>query len=75
MKLSKVEAEELVELSKSAKFREDMQKVRAGRHNPFIKDGVSNPDAYIEFVTQYNEFINHQPKPFKPIIIKYPILL
>jgi len=23
-----------------------------------------------EFVTQYNEFINHEPKPFKPMIDK-----
>ena len=33
-------------------------------HNPFFKNGRAIPDAYIEFVSQYNEFINHQPKPF-----------
>jgi hypothetical protein len=40
------------------------------RHNPFIKDGEVDVDAYIEFVQQFNEFINHEPKPFKPMIDK-----
>ncbi|MBI4378146.1 MAG: nucleotidyl transferase AbiEii/AbiGii toxin family protein [Nitrospinae bacterium] len=35
---------------------------------PFIKDGRVDVDAYIEFGTQFNELINHEPKSFKPII-------
>ncbi len=73
MKLSKEEAQEIFELSQSTTLRDDMRKVREGRHNPFFRNGVSNPDAYIEFVTQYNEFINHEPKPFRPIIVRYSI--
>ncbi len=30
-------------------------------------NNVSDPDKYIEFVSFYNEFINHRPKKFKPI--------
>lgn len=63
-------AKELFELSQSRALLNDLRAVRAQRHNPFIKDGRVNIDAYIEFVTQYNSFINHRPKPFKPIIIK-----
>lgn len=70
MKISEKAAKELVELSRSAKLRADMEKVASSRHNPFFKDGKADVDAYIEFVTQYNEFINHQPKPFKKIIDK-----
>jgi len=28
---------------------------------------VIDPDKYIEFLSFYNEFINHRPKKFKPI--------
>jgi hypothetical protein len=62
------EKKELLRLAKSKSLREDMRYLSANRHNPFIKDGRVDIDAYIEFVTQFNEFINHEPKPFKPII-------
>lgn len=68
MKISEEAQKELSELSKSDTLRRDMEKVASQRHNPFIKDGKVDVDAYIEFVTQYNEFINHKPKPFKPMI-------
>ncbi|MBI5199174.1 MAG: hypothetical protein HZA09_04065 [Nitrospirae bacterium] len=68
MKISKKAAKELIELSRSERFRKDMETVRLNRHNPFFKKGKINIDAYIEFVTQFNEFINHEPKPFKPMI-------
>ena len=38
------------------------------KHNPFFKNGKAHADAYIEFVTQYNDFINHLPKPFRRMI-------
>ena len=47
-----------------------MQKVSANSSNPFVKDGKPNVDAYIEFVNQFNEFVNHTLKPFKPLIEK-----
>ena len=73
MKLDPEDAKEIFELSQSRALRDDLRAVRAQRHNPFMKDGRPDIDAYIEFVTQYNEFINHQPKPFKPIILKNPV--
>jgi len=70
MTLSKNEKEELIALARSASLKKDMQYLSAHRHNPLIVNGKVDPDRYITFVTEYNEFINHQPKPFKPIIDK-----
>jgi len=70
MTLSKNEKEELIALARSASLKKDMQYLSAHRHNPLIVNGKVDPDRYITFVTEYNEFINHQPKPFKPIIEK-----
>lgn len=67
MSISDKAAKELLELSKSDSLRKDMQTVASQRHNPFLKDGKVDVDAYIEFLSEYNEFINHEPKPFKPI--------
>jgi len=65
------EKEELLRLAKSSSLKKDMQYLSDHRHNPFIKDnGEVDFDAYIEFVQQFNEFINHKPRPFKPIIDK-----
>ena len=68
--LSKAAENELCELSRSRAFKEDMEAVAAGRHNPFVKNGVVDVDAYIEFVCQFNEFISHEPKPFEPMMDK-----
>ncbi|MFV1951776.1 MAG: hypothetical protein ACC630_07480 [Nitrospinota bacterium] len=68
MNNSKKAEKELFELSESETLKKDMEAVALQRHNPFIKNGRVDVDAYIEFVTQYNEFINHEPKPFKPMI-------
>ncbi|MCL5062326.1 MAG: hypothetical protein M0Z70_11255 [Nitrospiraceae bacterium] len=67
MSISDKAAKELFELSKSDSLRKDMQTVSLQRHNPFLKDGKVDVDAYIEFLSEYNEFINHEPKPFSPI--------
>ncbi len=68
MKLSEKAEKELIELAGSDDFRKDMEMMRAQWQAPFMKNGKVDADAYIEFVTQFNEFINHEPKPFKPII-------
>ena len=47
-----------------------MDAVRNSRLYAFVKDGVVDVDAYIDFVTQFNEFIGHEPKPFRQIIDK-----
>jgi hypothetical protein len=70
MRISERAAEEFLELSRSELLSKDMDVLRHQRHNPFIKNGKVDVDAYIEFVSEFNEFINHKPKPFKPIIDK-----
>ncbi len=70
VEISEKAKQELLKLSESASFRKDMQTIRANRHNPFLKDGKVDADAYIKFLNQFNEFINHTPKPFRPMIDK-----
>ncbi|NTU42661.1 MAG: hypothetical protein HGA78_06335 [Nitrospirales bacterium] len=66
--ISEAAREEMARLAGSEAMRRDMEAVSSGRHNPFLKKGKVDVDAYIEFVTQFNDFINHEPKPFKPMI-------
>lgn len=61
------EKQERAELSQSVSIRDDMRRLVENRHNPFIKDGKVDLDRYIDFLNGYNEFINHTPKPFKPM--------
>jgi hypothetical protein len=68
LKLSKKRKEELLRLSQSSSLKADMRYVSAHRHNPLIVDGKVDLDRFITFLTEYNEFINHKPKPFKPMI-------
>jgi hypothetical protein len=68
MKFSQKAEKELIELAKSESFKRDIEMLRSRWQTPFIKNGEVDIDAYIEFVTQFNEFINHEPKPFKPMI-------
>ena len=70
MTLSKSEKEELIALARSSSLKEDTLYLSAHRHNPLIVDGKVDLDRYITFLTEYNEFINHQPKPFKPMVEK-----
>jgi hypothetical protein len=66
--LSKKEREELLRLAKSSSMREDMKYLRDNRHNPVIVNGQVDMNRLITFLTEFNEFINHEPKPFKPMI-------
>jgi hypothetical protein len=68
--ISEQEKDEMIRLSESSSLREDTIYLTTHRHNPFVKDGIVDIDAYIEFIQQFNEFINHKPKPFKPMIDK-----
>lgn len=70
MKLTKNEKEEFLNLSKSDSLRNDMKYLSANRFNPTLVNGIVDGDTLIEFLTQYNEFINHEPRPFKKIIDK-----
>lgn len=68
MMLSQTAQEEIRELTRSEAFRNDMAAIAGSRHNPFVREGLVEVDAYIQFVTAFNEFINHEPKPFAPMI-------
>jgi len=68
MTFSFKEQEEMLQLSKSSSLRADMRYIAAHRHNPLLADGKVNLDRLITLLNEYNEFINHKPKPFKPMI-------
>lgn len=68
MTISIKEQEELRRLAQSSSLQNDMKYIAAHRHNPLFVDGNVDLDRLITFLTEYNEFINHNPKPFKPII-------
>ncbi len=66
--ISNDEKLELLLLAASSSMREDMERVVQGRHNPVVIGGKISMDRVLEFLTQFNEFINHEPKRFEPII-------
>lgn len=70
MRLSGQAEQELLDLSRSTAFKKDMAAVAQRMHNPFVKGGSVDVNAYVAFVTQFNEFISHQLKPFKRILDK-----
>jgi hypothetical protein len=61
------ETKEFVTLSHSSTLKKDMQYIALHRHNPLLVNGRVDMDRVLDFLTGYNEFINHTPKPFKPI--------
>ncbi len=70
MNITREAGKELVRLGRSEALRDDMNKLKSSWQSPFIRNGVIDADLYIEFVEQFNAFINHQPKPFQPMIEK-----
>lgn len=70
MNISQEAEKELLTLGLSEELRNDMDRLKSSWQSPFIRDGGIDVDLYIEFVSQFNEFINHQPKPFQPMIEK-----
>jgi hypothetical protein len=66
--ISRAAEKEIREAARSESFRNDMKAVADSRHNPFIKNGNADAEAYIVFVTEYNAFINHVPKRFEPML-------
>jgi hypothetical protein len=69
--LSESEREELLRVARSSALKEDMEYVAAHGFNPAMVGGEVDMDRLIEFLDGFNEFINHEPKPFKPMIDKY----
>ena len=70
MNISPKAEKELIELARSEEFSKDMDLIGTRWHNPFLMNGSVDVAAYIEFVHQFNEFINHEPTSFRPIIDK-----
>jgi len=67
-KFNKEEKDELLRMAQSQKLRDDMRNIRKNRFNPFLKsNGEIDADKYIAFLSEYNRFINHAPKPFHKI--------
>jgi hypothetical protein len=66
--LSEKEKQEWSGLADSVSLRDDARRLKESLHNPFIKDGAVDIDRYINFLNEYNEFINQRQKTFKPII-------
>jgi hypothetical protein len=62
------ERRELQELAASKALREDLQTLARRRIRHFLRDGQVDIDRILAFLTDFNEMINHQPKPFKAII-------
>ena len=68
MILNDKERNELGDLAQSSSLKEDMRQLTSMKYNPFIIDNEVDIDRWILFLNEYNEFINHKPKPFHPII-------
>ncbi|MBW1847790.1 MAG: hypothetical protein JRJ27_11730 [Deltaproteobacteria bacterium] len=66
--LSEKEKQELLETARSQSIRRDMRHLAANRQNPLLENGKVDLDRFLEFLNGYNEFINHQPRPFKPMV-------
>ncbi|MBA3037842.1 MAG: hypothetical protein FP814_15295 [Desulfobacterium sp.] len=62
------EMQAMFDAAKSKSLKEDMRRVKSASQNPFYHNGKTDLDAYIKFLNAYNVFINHKPKPFKPMI-------
>lgn len=65
--LSELEKQELLRMSRSSSLKKDMAYLSDHRHNPVLLDGKVEMDRWVEFLTEFNKFINHRPKPFRPM--------
>lgn len=68
--LNDEEKQELLKAAKSSKLRRDFKELLKNRINPFIVNGDVDMDRILEFLTECNAFINHNPKPFRKMIDK-----
>lgn len=67
MKSSAGKREKTLICSNADALREDSRILSRQKHNPFMKNGEADVDAYLAFVEEFNAFINHTPKPFRRI--------
>jgi hypothetical protein len=66
--LTEEERRELKELAASPALREDLRTLARRRARHFFRDGQVDLDLVLAFLTEFNEMINHQPKPFQAIL-------
>ncbi len=59
MGFTEQEKGELLAVASSATMKADSLRLRDGRINPFIRDGIVDCDRVIEFLTEFNEFLGH----------------
>jgi hypothetical protein len=69
-KISKIEKEELLRIAYSSSVKEDMNHLSNSRYNPVMVNGNVCLDSLISFLTQFNQFINHKRKSFRPTVEK-----
>lgn len=67
-RLTEEEKEELKKIANSSNLRNDLKKISENRYNPFMIDGKIDLNRLLTFLTEYNYFINHTPKPFCKIL-------
>jgi hypothetical protein len=65
--LTDQERRELKRLAASPALREDLQTLARLQARSFWREGRVDIDQVVTFLTEFNEMINHQPKPFKII--------
>jgi hypothetical protein len=65
--LSEAECQELKELAASPSLRDDLRNLARRQAGHFLRDGEVDLDLVVAFLTEFNEMIDHQPKPFKQI--------
>jgi hypothetical protein len=69
MRFEENEREEFRALSTSGAMRSDLAHVAQSRHDPFGGKDV-DADAVIQFLTEYNEFLNHPIRPPRRFVEK-----
>ena len=73
MSISESTKKELLSLAQSQDLYIDM-KIMSSRKSIDNSPGMSAADRYLIFLNDFNEFINHERKPFKPFKEKKIIL-
>ncbi len=58
---------ELLMLAGESSLKKDLRYLAANRHNPLMVNGRVEMDRLIQFLQEFNEFLNHKPKEFRPI--------
>jgi hypothetical protein len=68
MSLDEEEKKELQRLARSRSLREDLEKLARSRHRIFFSGDAVDTDRVLEFLCEYNAFIHHAPRKFRPIV-------